>query len=165
MTSNPETNSVKNTQRMTRSQTKRNREEEEIQSKPKRAKIETLKLELSSSSSPIIITKTEQNPNLFDTIKQMKSTQDEIKAEIRKIKQQKKTVARNHLEIIKSTDETRETLWDELEVNQEAYVEKRNVLWSLHREIQILKTRIKELRGEEVFIEGQEVTFKLINEE
>lgn len=166
MTSNPEINSTKNTKRMTRSQTKRTRdEEEENQIQSKRPKTETLKFKISSITSPIIITKSDKNSYLFNIIKQMKSTHDEIKAEIRKKRHRNMTEKRNHFEIIRNTDQTRETLWDELEVSQGGYVEKRNILWSIHREIQALKARIKESRGEEVIIEGQQVIFKLINEE
>lgn len=166
MTSNPEVATVKNSQRMTRSQSKRIREEkEENHFDIKRSKTESLIIKLSSSSSPISITKTADNPNLFNIIKQMSSSQDELKSAIRKAKLRNTKEQQKHRQTIAEVDRKREELWDELEVSQGAYVDNRNVLWALHREIQNLKTRIKEVRGEEVIIDGNQVCFRTINEE
>lgn len=165
MTSNPEVSTAKNSQRMTRSQTKRIREEEENnQSDSKRAKTEVLTFKLSSSSSTITIKKTEKNPNLFAIIKQMKSSHDEIKSEITKVKRQHTRAQQKHRDDIAEIDRKREELWDDLEVAQGAYVENRNSLYTLHRHIQYLKMRLRH-RGEEVIIEDSHVTFKSMNEE
>lgn len=61
MTSNTEINIVENSKRMTRSQLKRIREEdEETQGDSKKLKAETLNFKLSSSLSLINITKTDE---------------------------------------------------------------------------------------------------------
>lgn len=95
----------------------------------------------------------------------MKSTQDEIKSLIRKSKCRNSKEKKNHRNFIYANERKREELWDQLEACQGNYVDKRNVLWNLHREIQNLKTNIKESRGEEVSIEGAQVIFTAINEE
>jgi hypothetical protein len=164
MTSNPEVNTFKNSQRMTRSQSKRIREEEEkTEINSKRVKTEALNFK--STSAKITETPKDEDPNILNLTKQMKSSHDEIKSDIKKAKLRISKEKENHRKIIAETDRKREELWNELEVNQNAYVEKRNALWSLHRTIQNLKTRIKEVRAEEVLIVGNEVVFTPINEE
>lgn len=151
-------------QRMTtRSQTKRLREEEDkIQSDSKRAKIETLTLDLPSATT---ITRNSDNSKEFDIIKRMKETQDELKA---LILSKEENYLRKREEYLKALYELilkRQQLQNELALREELFSMKRE---NYRRHLMLVndfRMRIRYYRGEEVTIGRNGISFWLTNEE
>lgn len=163
MTSNPEISTAKNSQRITtRSQTKRLRDDEGIQNVSKKIKLENITLEHPSYMN---ITRTSPNSQEFDIIKRIKSTQDELKTLIKNKKLRDLQEKREFDQSMAEKKLERERLRNELKESEAVYLARRRVITRHYQLIQHYKSRIKHSRGEEVLIEGNDILFKLINEE
>lgn len=129
----------------------------------KRIKAEKVTLHLCNKTTTI--EKNAENSIEFLTIKRLLAQQTHIRTFIASIQERRTNETLLYSDLFTHLRRKHDLVWDQVTIQQNIHEQQRETAEGLNRELRMLRDRIKNERGENIEIEGSQVSFIQISEE